>query len=232
MTLRCSPSGLATRARTGHLIDRFRDRLVLPIRTHAGDIVAFIGRAHPGADSDRIPRYLNSPDTALYTKSQHLYGLHEAGVHLARGARPVLVEGPLDAIAVTTGTAGRCAGIALCGTALTHAHLDALTAIVDLRQRGLVVATDPDEAGLAAAAKALTLLAGCGLSATAAALPPGDDPADTLHTHGPAALTCCATGPRGTAGGRRRRPPHRPMEDRAVHPSKAASVPSATSPRS
>jgi DNA primase len=182
-------SGLATRARTGHLIDRFRDRLVLPIRTPAGDIVAFIGRAHPEADPDRVPRYLNSPETALYAKGEHLYGLYEAAAHLARGALPVLVEGPLDAIAVTTGTAGRCAGIALWGTTLTRAHLDALAATVDLRQRGIVVATDPDEAGLAAAGKALSLLAGRGLSATAAALPLGENPAAMLHTGGPAVLT-------------------------------------------
>jgi DNA primase catalytic core len=182
-------SGLATRARTGSLIDRFRDRLVLPLRTPAGDIVGFIGRSHPDADRDRTPRYLNSPDTPIYTKGEHLHGLHEAAPHLARGARPVLVEGPLDAIAVTTGTGGRCTGVALWGTALTTRHLDALAEVVDVRRTGLVVATDPDRAGLTAAARALTLLGIRNLSASAAGLRAGEDPADTLHRRGPAALT-------------------------------------------
>ena len=179
-------SGLATTARNGRLIDRFRDRLVLSLRDEHG-VIAFIGRTHPTADA-RTPRYLNSPETPLYRKGEHLYGLADARTALSRGARPVLVEGPLDALAVTTGTQGRCVGLAACGTAFTARHLDQLTAAADLTRSGLVVATDPDQAGRAAADRLLTLISEKQLTATEARLPTGD-PADTLHHHGPAALT-------------------------------------------
>jgi DNA primase len=182
-------SGLATTARTGNLIDRFRDRLVLPIRDPAGDVVAFIGRAHPGSDPDRTPKYLNSPQTAIYHKGEILYGLHETRTALARGARPAIVEGPLDAIAVTAGTGGRCAGLAACGTALTAAHVDTLCHAVDVRSRGVVVATDPDAAGLAAAEAALGLFSRRNISPSSAQLTGGMDPADLLRVGGEASLT-------------------------------------------
>jgi hypothetical protein len=82
-------SGLAMRARTGNLIDVFRDRLMLPLRSDDGAVVAFIGRAHPDASS-RTPRYLNSITTALFTKSEHVFGLAQGGQLLKRGALPVL----------------------------------------------------------------------------------------------------------------------------------------------
>jgi len=86
-------AGLSRTARTGHLIDHFRDRLVLPIRDAAGDVIAFIGRARPDAP-DRVPKYLNSPATTLYDKAQTLYGLPEAARDLAAGAVPVLSRDP------------------------------------------------------------------------------------------------------------------------------------------
>lgn len=109
-------SGLALRSSRGNLIDRFRDRAILPIRDREGAVIAFIGRVHPDA-GDNVPRYLNSPETAIYRKSDVLYGLAEGRAALAAGARPVLVEGPLDAIAVTDGAGGRGLGLAPCATA-------------------------------------------------------------------------------------------------------------------
>ena len=103
-------SGLASPARTGSLIDRFRDRLMIPLRDATGDVVGFIGRSHPDADPARVPKYLNSPQTPVYAKGELLFGLPETRLRLSRGVQPVLVEGPLDAIAVTAGTGGRCAG--------------------------------------------------------------------------------------------------------------------------
>ncbi len=94
-------SGIASRARTGQLIDRFRDRLVLPIRDGKGDLVAFVGRTGPQVSAVTAPRYLNSPQTELYRKGEVLFGLAESADYRARGAVPTLVEGPLDAIAVT-----------------------------------------------------------------------------------------------------------------------------------
>lgn len=180
-------SGLARRARTGHLIDHFRDRLVLPIRDPAGDVAAFIGRARPGAP-DRVPKYLNSPETTIYHKHQTLYGLTEGRHHLASGAIPVLVEGPLDAIAVTDATAGRCTGMTPCGTALTQTQAAQLAAHADLSTRPIVVATDNDPAGNAAAIAAYDLLAPFTRHLMRADFTGGSDPADHMHRYGPSAL--------------------------------------------
>jgi DNA primase len=104
-------SGLALTARTGRLIDRFRDRLVIPLHDGGGRVIAFTARAAPGAPRE-IPKYVNSPTTALYAKSKHLYGLHAAARLAAAGATPVLVEGPLDAIAVRLAAPGDAAALA------------------------------------------------------------------------------------------------------------------------
>ena len=98
-------SGLASTARTGRLIDRFRDRLVLPI-THDGQVLGFVGRRHPAlTDADHAgPKYLNTPDTVAYHKGAQLYG--PIPTLLDAGATPVLVEGPIDALAVTLAGGG------------------------------------------------------------------------------------------------------------------------------
>ena len=185
-------AGLSRTARTGHLIDHFRDRLVLPIRDAAGDVIAFIGRARPDAP-DRVPKYLNSPATTIYDKSQTLYGLPEATRDLAAGAIPVLVEGPLDTIAVNAVTTGAYAAIAPCGTALTRDHVAHLAHQVDLTTRPVVVATDTDTAGNTAAVRAYELLAPHTTRLLRADLTGAADPAEHLQRHGPAALHAALT---------------------------------------
>ena len=88
-------------------------------------------------------------DCARYPLGSVLFGLWEARPALASGARPVIVEGPFDAIAVTTAGHGRYAGVAPCGTALTSHHLATLEDAADLQATGVVVAFDPDQAGRA-----------------------------------------------------------------------------------
>jgi DNA primase len=83
-------AGVACRTRTGGIVDRFRDRIMLPQRDHNSDVVGFIGRAAPGA-SGHAPKYLNSPRTEIYNKSERLFGLNEQTAALAEGI-PVLVE--------------------------------------------------------------------------------------------------------------------------------------------
>ncbi len=182
-------AGVALATRRGTVVDRFRDRVMFPVRDPSGRrVVAFIGRAlHEGPG---VPKYLNSPQTALYRKSEVLYGLGAPPVRaaLAAGARPVLVEGALDAIAVTAAGAGAYAGVAPSGTALTAGQVTALGSAAPPAGRGVVVAFDADPAGQAAALRAYPLLRAADIWPAAAALPGGQDPAGLAQQHGAAAL--------------------------------------------
>ncbi|MEU8797955.1 toprim domain-containing protein [Spirillospora sp. NPDC048819] len=178
-------SGLARRGPGGRLRDTFRDRAVFAIRTADGAVAGFIGRRRDGA---RGPKYLNGPDTSLFHKGELLYGLHEARDRLAAGARPVIVEGPLDAIAVTVAGPAEYAAVATCGLALTSPQVDALATIADLDGAGVLVALDGDPAGRSGAVRAWDRLAGIGGPVDTAALPTGRDPAGLLHAGGRAAV--------------------------------------------
>lgn len=180
-------AGLARRSRRGTLIDTFRNRAMLPIRTAEGTIIAFIGRAAEHA-APGVPKYLNSPASSHYSKSEILFGLWEAREALAGGARPVIVEGPLDAIAVTTAGDGRYAGVAPCGTALTADHAATLAHAADLRATGVTVAFDPDPAGRRAAIRAYRLLIPLTEKLATVSLPVGQDPAQILADSGPETL--------------------------------------------
>jgi DNA primase catalytic core len=175
-------AGLGSRARTGAVVDRFRDRLVLPI-TVDGTVVGFVARRHPDTDATHGPKYLNTPTTAAFHKGEILYGVDQQ--LLRGGATPVLVEGPLDALAVTTASHGRYLGVAPLGTTLTQSQARLLATL----HPEPVVATDADPAGRAAAERAYWLLTQHATTPRAATLPDGSDPADLLHHHGADALT-------------------------------------------
>jgi len=196
-------SGLAMTSSRGTLVDRFRARIVFPIHAAPGRPVALLGRAVDPTATDPtgtpIPKYLNSPDTAIYRKGELLYGLSEATAALAAGATPVLVEGPMDAHAIRQAGPG-FVGVAACGTALTPAQIALLgTAVGGLAGRGVVVAFDGDKAGRRAALRAYDLLRPTGVWPHALRLPTGQDPAELLQQHGPAglraALLAAATSP-------------------------------------
>lgn len=181
-------AGLARTSRRGTLVDTFRDRLVLPIHDPAGRVVAFVGRAHPDT-GDGTPKYLNSPGTVLFDKSELPYGLSpDTLARLRAGAELVIVEGPMDALAVTAAArrAGRDAvAIAPLGTALTDGQLATLDRVGPLADRKVLVAFDNDPAGKRAAAKAHPLLAAAGaISPQIPRLPDGLDPAELLGRRG------------------------------------------------
>lgn len=169
-------AGVATRASTGRLIDRFRDRAVFPI-SHEGDILGFVGRRHPDCtDDDRAgPKYLNTGDTPLFHKGDQLYTTGP----LVPGVAPVIVEGPMDAIAVTLATGGKYLGVAPLGTSLTDEQAAQLR---QLGHRTPIVATDADLAGRVAAERDYWILTPYGHDPCYAALPEGTDPADLLAT--------------------------------------------------
>jgi DNA primase len=151
---------------------------MFPVRSVDGTVAGFIGRAPPGGE----PVYLNTATTELYHKGSLLFGLYEGSAALAAGARPVLVEGPLDAIAVSW--AGRV-GVAPCGTALTATQVELLGwAMADPLSAGVNVAFDADRAGRAAAVRAYPLLRAITDDLWTVSLPTGSDPAEVLRTQG------------------------------------------------
>jgi DNA primase len=179
-------AGLARISSRGTLIDHFRDRAMLPVLDEYGNIAGFLGRARPGAGPE-VPKYLNSPETSSYQKGSLLFGLHQARDLLARGATPVIVEGPFDAIAVTMADPGDHAGLAPCGTALTSNQAAILAQAADLGSTGILVAFDDDQAGRKAAVRAYDILRTV-CSRLQSAVLSGKDPAEILQTEGPEAL--------------------------------------------
>jgi DNA primase catalytic core len=177
-------TGVAVTARTGRLIDRFRDRVIFPI-IHDGRVLGFVGRRRPDlTDTGRAgPKYLNTGDTPLFHKGAQLYGAIEN--RLSVGAVPVIVEGPMDAIAVTLASNGRYIGVAPLGTSLTEEQAHQLGCVGTQP----IVATDADLAGRIAAEHDFWLLSCYRLDPLYARLPDGTDPADLLALAGPAALT-------------------------------------------
>jgi DNA primase catalytic core len=177
-------AGVATVASTGRLIDRFRDRIVFPI-IHNGEILAFVGRRHPDlTDADGGgPKYLNTADTPLFHKGAQLFGAN--AVDLAAGGVPVIVEGPIDAIAITMASGGRYIGVAPLGTSLTDEQASQLARL----GKNPIVATDADIAGRVAAERDFWILTPYRLDPRVALLPEDSDPADLLAVNGLAALT-------------------------------------------
>jgi DNA primase len=157
----------------GHY-DRFRNRAVFPILNESGKVVAFGARALDGSE----PKYLNSPETPVYSKSRVLYGLSWARDAVAREGRAVMMEGYLDvARAIEKGVSS---AVATCGTALTGQHARLLGRFA----KTVVLNFDQDEAGQKAARRSLDVLLADGLSVRIVELPEGHDPDSYLRAEG------------------------------------------------
>ncbi len=167
-------SGLVNRDDRGTLYDRFRRRVVFPIATENGRIVAFGGRAL----GDDQPKYLNSPETPVYRKSRVLYNLNRARDPIRRSNYAVLVEGYLDCIAVHTASVENV--VASCGTSLTEEQVRLLVRST----RNVVVSFDPDAAGVAATERSLNLLLEQDFQVKVLALPAGTDPDSFIRERG------------------------------------------------
>jgi DNA primase len=172
-------SGLFSRDQNGRLFDRFRRRVMFPIANDSGKIVAFGGRAL----GDDLPKYLNSPETPIYTKSNILYHLDRAKEALRQRDFAVLVEGYMDAIAVAR--AGISNVVASCGTSLTEPQVKLLNRFT----RRIIVNYDPDTAGQAATERSLAILLEQGAEVRVLALPGGKDPDSFIRSEGAAAYT-------------------------------------------
>jgi DNA primase len=171
-------TGLIVEREGGALIDRFRNRLIIPIARDNGAIVAFGGRA---MDAGQQPKYLNSPETAIYVKGRTLYGLHLSKGAISRSRLAVMVEGYFDVAQALQ--AGIQNVVASSGTALTQAQARLLKRFASK----VVLSFDPDAAGKGAAARTSQLLVAEGFQVNVAVLPPGEDPDAFIQREGGAA---------------------------------------------
>ncbi|HCC57360.1 MAG TPA: DNA primase [Solibacterales bacterium] len=171
-------SGLGLRREEGGLYDRFRGRLMFPIHSESGKIIAFGGRALEPEDQ---PKYLNSPETPIYKKGSVLYNLHRAKEGVRKADRSVLVEGYMDVIGVWS--SGVAEVVASCGTALTAQQVQS----VRRHSANMVLNFDPDSAGAAAAEKSIQMLLDEHMRIRIVALEGGLDPDEFVQKHGPEA---------------------------------------------
>ncbi len=159
----------------GTWYDRFRSRLMFPIRDTAGRTVAFTGRA---LEKDEQAKYLNSPETDLFKKSEILFGMDRAKDAIRARGFAILVEGQFDLLLLHQ--AGFTNTIALSGTALSSVHLGLIKRYAD----NLMLALDADRAGLASSAKTALAALEAGMRVKAVRLPQGKDPADVVAEDG------------------------------------------------
>jgi DNA primase len=170
-------AGLLVQRDDGTMIDRFRNRLMIPIARDTGPVIAFGGRA---VDADQQPKYLNSPETPIYSKGRTLYGLHLAKHAMRQGKVAVLVEGYFDFAQVYQ--AGFQSVVASCGTALTTQQAQLLRRFAS----SVVLSFDPDAAGQGAAVKSCEMLVYEGFKVSVATLPAGEDPDAFVRRQGAA----------------------------------------------
>ena len=159
-----------------HRYDRFRDRLMFPIRDEQKRIIGFSGRAL--VKDDRMAKYVNSPETPLFKKSRVLYALEKARRNIVDCREAILCEGQIDVIRCHQ--AGFTTAVASQGTAFTPDHARILKRYADM----ITLVFDPDKAGQDATVKAAVIFMQSGLSVRAARLPDGEDPDSFISAHG------------------------------------------------
>jgi len=169
-------SGLIVQRESGEVVDRFRNRLMVPICRDTGSVIAFGGRQ---MDADQGgPKYLNSPETPIYSKGRTLYGLHLTKSQIRSVGFAVLVEGYFDFAQVFQSQAAPA--VASCGTALTPQQAQLLRRLTSK----VVLSFDPDAAGLGAAVRSCELLVAEGFDVNVVVLDKGEDPDTFIRRKG------------------------------------------------
>jgi len=166
--------GLARRDEAGTVYDMFRSRLMFPIRDAQGRVIAFGGRVL----DNRLPKYINSAESPLYSKARALFGLPEARAAISKVERAIVVEGYIDVIALWQ--AGFKESVATLGTALTADQLRLLSRYT----RNILACFDGDDAGRKASLRALEVFLQAGLLGRGVFIPQGYDPDTLVHQHG------------------------------------------------
>jgi len=171
-------AGLLIRSEKGRTYDRFRDRLMFPIRNVSGRVIGFGGRSV----GDSSPKYMNSPDTEIYKKGKTLYGLWEAKQEIRGSGKAIIVEGYTDLLSLwSVGVRGIVASL---GTALTEQQAKLLSRYAE----NVVILFDADAAGSDAAVRSLDILLEHGLDVSVVSLPAGCDPDSFAREKGGEAL--------------------------------------------
>jgi len=173
-------AGLVKRNEKGDFYDVFRGRVMFPIADSSGRIVAFSGRTLD--EKENPPKYLNTPETELYSKSRTLFGLDKAKSSIRKFDHAILVEGQMDL--VMSHQAGFTNTVAVSGTALSENAAEENASGISLITRlskNIKIAFDPDEAGIKAALRAARIALSLGMDVKIAAGINGEDPADTIR---------------------------------------------------
>ena len=167
-------AGLAIRTEDGTLLDKFRERVMFPIHSVSGRVIAFSGRT---LKSDNMAKYVNSPETEIYIKSRNLLGIYFAKSELARQDRCILVEGNVDVVMMHQ--MGITNVVASCGTSLTEEQIRLIKKFTP----NITIMYDGDAAGLHAAIRAIGLILKEGMNPRVVFLPDGDDPDSFSQKH-------------------------------------------------
>jgi len=166
-------SGLILQSSSGHLYDRFKGRLMFPIFDVRGNVIGFGGRVL----DDSLPKYMNSPETAVYNKGKHLYALNFA--KNSGSSSLIVVEGYMDVISLHQ--SGISNAVASLGTALTENQGRILKKYAD----EIIISYDADTAGQAATQRGLDLLRDIGCNVRVLTVPDGKDPDEYIRKNGP-----------------------------------------------
>ncbi len=176
-------SGLLSRSdKSGRVFDRFRGRLMFPIQNLSGRVIAFGART---LQADDDPKYLNSSESPIYTKGEHLYGLYQARKHIARHRSVLLTEGYVDVLSLARFGFGHACGVL--GTALTAAQVHRIAGL----SRRVDLLFDGDNAGRKAALRSAEMILLHGLQCRVVSLPEGEDADSLLRQGGAGALQAC-----------------------------------------
>lgn len=167
-------AGLALTSEQGSFYDRFRGRIIFPIFDFNSQVIGFAGRVFGQKEKTELAKYINTPNTLIYDKSQVLYGLHLAKMAMRKSNECILVEGYIDAILVSQ--AGNENVVATSGTALTPYQLK----ILKRYSENLLTAFDMDIAGDAATKRSIDLAQSLGFNIRILLLPEDSDPADLI----------------------------------------------------
>lgn len=168
-------TGLSTRTDDGRIYDRFRGRVIYPVHSLSGKVVAFGGRTLRSDKS--MAKYVNSPESDIYSKRRELYGMFQAKQAIAKAGKCIIVEGYMDVISMHQ--AGICNVVASSGTALTVEQVRLIKRFTN----NVTLIYDADAAGIKASLRGIELLLQDGMDIKVLLLPPGEDPDSYAQSH-------------------------------------------------